>query len=96
MPRRTPWFLLKDFFQCLVRLWRDPLGKVSLAVTTLFWGVGATIRLIVLVWADLNLDLGLEEATQMTAWSAIGIAIGAVLAARLVRLGPRRRLRPVC
>jgi hypothetical protein len=93
--RRTPWFLLKDFFICLVKLWRDPLGKVSLAVTTLFWGVGATVRLIVLVWADQNLDLTLEEATQMTAWSAIGIAVGAVLAARLVRLERSLSVLPV-
>ena len=84
--RRTPWFLLRDFYVCLIRLWRDPLGKVSLAVTTLFWGVGATVRLLVLDWADQNLDMGLEEATQMTAWSAVGIAVGAVFAARLVRL----------
>ena len=93
--RRTPWFLLTDFVACLIRLWRDPLGKVSLAVTTLFWGVGATIRLIVLVWADQNLDLSLEQATQMTAWSAIGIAVGAVLAARLVKLEQSLRVLPV-
>jgi hypothetical protein len=93
--RRTPWFLLKDFFECLIKLWRDPLGKVSLAVTTLFWGVGATIRLIVLVWADQNLDLSLEDATQMTAWSAIGIAVGAVFAARLVKLERSLRVLPV-
>ncbi|MDE3011428.1 MAG: lysophospholipid transporter LplT [Pseudomonadota bacterium] len=93
--RRTPWFLLRDFFTCLVRLWRDPLGKVSLAVTTLFWGVGATIRLLVLDWADQNLDLGLEEATQMTAWSALGIAVGAVFAARLVKLEKSLSVLPV-
>lgn len=93
--RRTPWFLLKDFWVCLIRLWHDPLGKVSLAVTTLFWGVGATIRLIVLVWADLNLDLNLEQATQMTAWSAVGIALGAVLAARWVKLEKSLSVLPV-
>ena len=95
LPRRTPWFLLKDFFECLVKLWRDPLGKVSLAVTTLFWGVGATVRLIVLVWADQNLDLSLEQATQLTAWSAVGIAIGAIFAARLVRLEKSLSVLPV-
>ncbi len=93
--RRTPWFLLTDFWQCLLRLWRDPLGKVSLAVTTLFWGVGASIRLIVLVWADQNLDLSLEKATQLTAWSAVGIAIGAIVAARLVKLERSLSVLPV-
>ena len=93
--RRTPWFLLRDFWVCLVRLWRDPLGKVSLAVTTLFWGVGASIRLLVLVWADLHLDLTLEQATQLTAWSAVGIAIGAVVAARVVKLERSLSVLPV-
>jgi MFS transporter, LPLT family, lysophospholipid transporter len=57
--------------------------------------VGATIRLIVLVWADQNLDLSLEDATQMTAWSAIGIAVGAMFAARLVKLERSLSVLPV-
>lgn len=93
--RRKPWELLTDFFICFINLWKDPLGKVSLAVTTLFWGVGASIRLIVLVWASQNLNLSLESATQMTAWSAIGIAIGAVLAARMVKLENSLKVLPV-
>jgi MFS transporter, LPLT family, lysophospholipid transporter len=93
--QRQPWQLLVDFFTCLVDLWKDPLGKVSLAVTTLFWGVGASIRLIVLVWASQNLNLSLESATQMTAWSAIGIAIGAVFAARMVKLERSLKVLPV-
>jgi len=93
--RRQPWELLIDFFTCLVNLWKDPLGKVSLAVTTLFWGVGASIRLIVLVWASQNLNLSLESATQMTAWSAIGIAIGAIFAARMVKLERSLKVLPV-
>ena len=64
-------------------------------MTTLFWGVGATVRLIVLVWADQNLDLSLEQATQLTAWSAVGIAIGAIFAARLVRLEKSLTVLPV-
>jgi MFS family permease len=93
--RRQPWELLLDFFTCLINLWKDPLGKVSLAVTTLFWGVGASIRLIVLVWASQNLNLSLESATQMTAWSAIGIAIGAIFAARMVKLERSLKVLPV-
>jgi MFS transporter, LPLT family, lysophospholipid transporter len=93
--RRKPWELLTDFVTCLINLWKDPLGKVSLAVTTLFWGVGASIRLIVLVWASQNLNLSLESATQMTAWSAIGIAIGAIFAARMVKLERSLKVLPV-
>ncbi|MGH8632169.1 MAG: lysophospholipid transporter LplT, partial [Burkholderiales bacterium] len=45
LPKRTPVFILQDFWHSFRLLWRDPLGQVSLAVTTLFWGAGATLRL---------------------------------------------------
>lgn len=92
---RHPTLILAHFGKCLFKLWQDPLGKVSLAVTTLFWGVGASIRLLVLTWAKVNLGLGLESATQMTAWSAVGIALGAILAARFVRIESSLKVLPV-
>jgi MFS transporter, LPLT family, lysophospholipid transporter len=78
--------LWKDFWRCFFLLWRDPLGQVSLAVTSLFWGAGTTLRFIILVWAASSLDLDLQEATQLTAVVAIGLAIGSVIAAKLVPL----------
>jgi hypothetical protein len=69
--------LLHDFWHSFKLLWKDPLGQVSLAVTTLFWGVGATLRLVVLAWAAFNLNFDLTQATQLTAMSAVGIAVGA-------------------
>ncbi len=95
LPHRNPWYLIMDFSSSFIRLWRDPLGKVSLAVTTLFWGVGSTLRLIVLVWATLQLNLDLEKSTQLTAISAIGIAIGAAAAAKWVRLESSLKVLPV-
>jgi len=86
LPSRSPLFILHDFGHSFQLLWRDPLGQVSLAVTTLFWGVGATLRLLIIAWAALNLKYGLDQATQMTAASALGIAIGSVLAGKFVRL----------
>lgn len=84
--RRDPIFLLHDFWHSFKLLWKDPLGQVSLAVTTLFWGVGATLRLVVLAWAAFNLKFDLAHATQITALSAIGIAVGAGFAGKWVRL----------
>ncbi len=95
LPRKNPWFLIKDFAASFMLLWRDPLGKVSLAVTTLFWGVGSTLRLIVLVWATLQLNLDLERSTQLTAISAIGIALGSAAAAKWVRLESSLKVLPV-
>lgn len=86
MPSRKPGFILYDFWHSFLLLWKDPLGQVSLAVTTLFWGVGATLRLMVIAWAALNLSFGLDQATQITALVALGIAIGSGLAGWLVPL----------
>lgn len=93
--RRTPLFLLKDFWHCFMLLWKDPLGQVSLAVTTLFWGAGATLRLLVLAWAAIALHYSIGEAANLIAWFAVGIAIGAVLAARLVKLEHAVNVLPV-
>jgi len=86
MPKRNPLFVLHDFWHSFSALWRDPEGRISLTVTTLFWGAGATMRLVVIAWAAVALNLGLDRATQLTATVALGIAFGAVFAARYVKL----------
>jgi hypothetical protein len=80
-------YLCHDFFHCLKLLWRDKLGQISLAVTTLFWGAGQTLQFIVIKWAASNLGLlELSDATLLQGAVAVGIAIGAVLAARFISL----------
>ena len=86
LPRRDPLSLVSDFWHSFMQLWRDPLGQVSLAVTTLFWGAGATLRLVILTWAILILKFNVQQATQLTAVVAVGIAIGAMIAGRFVKL----------
>ncbi len=83
---KNPMYLLHDFWHSVKLLWRDKLGQISLAVTTLFWGAGATLQFIVLKWADKALGLPLDEASVLQGVFALGVAIGAVLAARLVAL----------
>jgi len=95
LPKKTPLYILQDFWHCLTLLWRDPLGQVSLAVTTLFWGAGASLRLVVLEWAGPALGFTLSKATQLTAVTAIGIALGSVLAAKFVALHRSVRVLPV-
>jgi len=36
----NPLLLMRDFYACFTALWKDKLGQISLAVTTLFWGAG--------------------------------------------------------
>jgi hypothetical protein len=62
------------------------LGGISLSVTSLFWGVGASMQLLVLAWAQAMLDLNLTQAAYLQAGTAIGVMAGAVLAARCVSL----------
>lgn len=85
-PSRNPLFLLREFSHCLSLLWRDKLGQISLATTTLFWGAGATLQFIVLKWADDALGYTLSQATVLQGVCAIGIAVGSVVAARFVPL----------
>lgn len=94
MPKRNPLYALHDFWHSFTALWRDPQGQVSLAVTTLFWGAGATMRLVVIAWAASALNFGLDKATQLTAMVAIGIALGSIFAARYVKLHDSIRVLP--
>jgi MFS family permease len=84
--KKNPMFLMHEFGHCMKLLWTDKLGQISLAVTTLFWGAGATLQFIVLKWADAALGYPLSKAAQLQGVVAIGIAIGAVIAARVVSL----------
>jgi MFS family permease len=83
---RNPARLLVDFSRCFVTLWKDKLGQISLAVTTLFWGAGACLQFIVIKWAERALRLPLEEGAMLSGISAIGIAFGAMLAAKYIPL----------
>ena len=90
-----PVQLLNQFANSFTVLWNDKLGQISLAVTTLFWGAGATLQLIVLRWADKHLGLPLEKATMLQGVFALGIAVGAISAARLVPLKKSLRILPI-
>lgn len=82
----SPIRLVQAFWHCNLTLWRDKLGQISLAVTTLFWGAGATLQFIVLKWAEVQLGMTLDKAAILQGVVAVGIAVGAVAAARFVSL----------
>ncbi|MEZ5613860.1 MAG: lysophospholipid transporter LplT [Rhodocyclaceae bacterium] len=92
---RNPVYLFREFRHCVNLLWRDKLGQISLAVTTLFWGAGATLQFIVLKWADKALGLSLDKATVLQGVVALGIAAGAVIAAKGVALDKAVKVLPV-
>ena len=95
VPSTNPLYLLGDFSRCVVLLWKDRLGQISLATTTLFWGAGATLQFIVIEWAQHALGLNLSLAAILQGIVVIGIGIGAVLAAKLVTLRGAARVLPI-
>ncbi|WP_397532696.1 lysophospholipid transporter LplT [Roseateles sp.] len=78
--------LVRDFMSCNSRLWQDKLGQISLATTTLFWGVSGNLRYIVLAWAAAALGYGTTQASSLVGVVAIGTAVGAVVASMYMRL----------
>jgi MFS family permease len=87
-----PRALVRAFLADNRTLWRDPDGGLSLAVTTLFWGVGATLQFAVLRWAGETLHLALDRAALLQAAVAVGVIAGAVAAGRWVPLVHARRM----
>ena len=88
-------FLVKDFSRCNARLWGDKLGQISLATTTLFWGVAGNLRYIVLAWAAAALGYGTTQASWLVGVVAIGTAVGAVVASVTTRLDKATHVIPL-
>ncbi len=83
---------LTTFANSCMKLWRDPEGRVSLSVTTLFWGCGATLQLLILAWSQEHLQLTLSQATYIQASGALGMILGAFLASKLIKIEQARKL----
>jgi hypothetical protein len=90
--RLHPGALTREFWRANRLLWRDPEGGLSLAVTTIFWGVGATLQFAVLRWAAQILQLPLSQAAYLQAAVAVGVVVGATAAGRWVPLERARRM----
>ena len=82
----NPRVLVRDFALCNARLWSDKLGQISLATTTMFWGVGGNLRIIVFPWAAAALGYSTTQASSLAGVVSIGVAVGAVVASMRMRL----------
>ena len=92
---RSIVYLVRDFSQCNARLWNDKLGQISLATTTLFWGVAGNLRYIVLAWAAAALGYGTTQASSLVGVVAIGTAVGAVTASMFMKLDKATQVIPL-
>jgi len=91
----NPLLLTADFWLCNLRLWRDRLGQISLATTTLFWGVSANLRYVVLLWSAAALGYGTTQGSALVGVVALGTALGAVLASTHTRLHQATHVLPL-
>ena len=82
----SPVAMVRSFTHCVRTLWVDKLGQISMAVTTLFWGAGAALQLLVIAWLQQYLGMSLSRASVLQSVSAVGVAAGAILAANRVSL----------
>jgi MFS family permease len=93
--RRSIPALLLDFYRCNSTLWRDREGRVSLGVTSLFWGAGMVLQILLLAWAQSALGLGLDKAAALQGVFAVGVVIGAAIAGKTVPLVRSMSVMPV-
>ncbi len=90
-----PVALCRDFWHSNTLLWRDPMGRISLSVTTLFWGVGAVIHFAVLAWAQQIMHLPLEKGAFLQAIVAVGVIVGAGWAGHKISLPSAPKVLPL-
>ena len=93
--KKNPLYLIHEFGHCVRLLWRDKLGQISLAATTLLWGAAATLQIIVIDWAEYSLGMNLSRSSMLQGVVAIGAAIGATLAARMITMRKSVRVLPL-
>jgi LPLT family lysophospholipid transporter-like MFS transporter len=92
---KNPLELVPDFWSCNARLWHDKLGQISLATTTLFWGVSGNLRYIILAWSAAALGYSTTQASSLTGVVALGTAIGAILASMRMKLDRATSVMPM-
>lgn len=79
--------MVRDFAGAVVTLLRDRQARTSLLGTSLFWGSGSTLRLVLFAWVPFALGLAdTSSATNLGGVVSIGIIVGAGLAGAFIRL----------
>ena len=88
--------LLVQFVQALKTLFGNRDARLSLLGTSVFWGAGSTLRLILVAWVPVALGItDLSMPANLSGAVAIGIAVGAALAASFISLKHINRVLPV-
>ena len=90
-----PSKLVKEFLDAVRTLSFNKDARFSLIGSSLFWGAGSTLRLLLVAWVPVALSINdLSMPANLSGAVAIGIAVGAALAANLVSLKNINRVLP--
>lgn len=90
----NPKALAAEFSASLRSLWAIPDARFSLIGTSSFWGIGASLRLLVFLWAPVALGVSSNGGVSLLMGAvSIGVVLGAGLAAWAVPISiPNRSL----
>lgn len=80
---KNPFTLIKVFSSYVGILWKDKVGQVSMAVTTLFWGAGAVVQLVIIKWGEVHLGYDTSESAFLMGIASIGTVLGAGIAGKV-------------
>jgi len=79
--------LPRQFVQDTKTLLRNPDARFSIVGTSLFWGMGASLRLLLFAWVPLALGMADNQApANLMGMVSIGIVVGAGLAGFAVKM----------
>lgn len=90
--RFHPWLLLKHFRSALATLLRNRDARFSLFGTSVFWGSGVTLRLMLFAWVPVALLIADNRTPSFLMGAvSVGIVVGAGAAGALVTLASVNR-----
>lgn len=79
--------ILRDFLGAVRMFWGARDSRFGLLGASLFWGAGSTLRFLLVAWVPVALQINdTQTPAKLNAAVAIGVAVGAALAARLISL----------
>jgi LPLT family lysophospholipid transporter-like MFS transporter len=88
----NPWIQIIDFKNSLKTLFSDADARLSMLGTSIFWGSGVTLRLLLFSWVPVALHLsGNQAPANLMGCVSIGIILGAVIASIFISLESSRR-----
>ncbi len=88
--------LVNNFIHALKTLFANRDARLSLLGTSVFWGAGSTLRLLLVAWVPVALHItDLSMPANLSGAVAIGIAVGAAIAASTITLQKVQRVLPV-